>query len=409
MKRCFLALALCLWVFAAAARGQAVRVVDIQGQGDYTSIVEAVEAADDGDIIIVMPGQYDQQINFQGKNITVQSSDPNDIDVIETTIIADPDQPGQTAVVFKGTEGPDCVLTGFTIYGKVIGYDRHEVDYGTRTGATIRSCILQGNCPVVISEFAGRLEQCLIVDNADPRCFSIESLAPRGALSNCFGTIVNCTIANNYRHGLHNVQPGEVFIENSIFYGNGLDGDAQIRLGPDSSARIRYSAIGGPNGIAGDGQIEAELGIMDVEPHFVRMGQWVAGEAGPYLEKGNYRLSSSAGTWDDQQKAWFQAENTSGLIDAGNPAMPTGLARQSVRVNLGAFGATATASKSPPVTFRPADINNDGYVDLYDLAIWSRYWLSDQLYVPADLSRSRRVDFSDFAILTDQWLHRWDE
>lgn len=58
----------------------------------------------------------------------------------------------------------------------------------------------------------------------------------------------------------------------------------------------------------------------------------------------------------------------------------------------------------------PGDLVIDGFVDYYDLAELSRYWLSDNAsrrndyYERADVNRSGHVDSGDLAILAQHWL-----
>ena len=86
---------------------------------DSYSIQQAIDSLPEpagiieGDSIIVHPGIYYENINFRGKNITVTSLDPNDLNTLETTII----NGGQngTVVTFNYNEKNSCVLTGFTI------------------------------------------------------------------------------------------------------------------------------------------------------------------------------------------------------------------------------------------------------------------------------------------------------
>ena len=81
--------------------------------GRYTTIQEAIDAAKDGTTIIVEPGVYRENIDFKGKNITLQSSDPNDPETVASTII---DGGGNgSVVVFKNGENAEAVLSGFTI------------------------------------------------------------------------------------------------------------------------------------------------------------------------------------------------------------------------------------------------------------------------------------------------------
>jgi len=55
--------------------------------GKYRTIQSAIDAARDGDVIIVQPGVYYEQIDFLGKNITVQSTDPENAEIVESTVM----------------------------------------------------------------------------------------------------------------------------------------------------------------------------------------------------------------------------------------------------------------------------------------------------------------------------------
>ena len=82
-------------------------------QTAFATIQIGIESAVVGDRVWVAQGTYSERINLNGKDITVQSTDPNDWDVAEATII-EADGIG-TAVTFTGEESADCLLRGFTI------------------------------------------------------------------------------------------------------------------------------------------------------------------------------------------------------------------------------------------------------------------------------------------------------
>ena len=64
---------------------------------------------------------------------------------------------------------------------------------------------------------------------------------------------------------------------------------------------------------------------------------------------GDYHLKSQAGRWDPISQIWIQDDVTSQCIDAGDPTSPIGLepSPNGNRINMGAYGGTTEASKSP--------------------------------------------------------------
>jgi hypothetical protein len=130
---------------AAFVQGGTI-LVDGQGGGDYETIQEAIDAAVDGDVIAVRPGVYLERITFRGKAIIVQSLDPQDNEVVATTVI-DGEQRG-SVVTFNNGEDVDSVLRGFTIrngqaaFGGGIYAWTDEDNY---TSPTIERCVIRDN------------------------------------------------------------------------------------------------------------------------------------------------------------------------------------------------------------------------------------------------------------------------
>ena len=80
---------------------------------DHATIQAAINAATNGDAVVVAPGTYHEQIVFNGKAITVQSTHPTTPATVAATII-NGDATG--SVVTFGTADPGAgVLDGFTI------------------------------------------------------------------------------------------------------------------------------------------------------------------------------------------------------------------------------------------------------------------------------------------------------
>jgi hypothetical protein len=137
---------------------------------DYPKIQTAINAATDGDEIIVSPDTYYENIKFSGKNIILHSTDPTSSTMVASTIIDG--FYNDSAVTFDGTETQTCILSGFTItYGHS---PRGGGINGNGTLATI-----QYNNIINNSAYGSSPDGC------------------GGALYDCSGTIQNNTISNN--------------------------------------------------------------------------------------------------------------------------------------------------------------------------------------------------------------------
>ncbi len=168
------------------------------------------------------------------------------------------------------------------------------------------------------------------------------------------GEILNCTISHNsalYGEGLC-FQPffyrqTNIFkITNSILWG----GSEQIYNVNNSKITITYSNIQG--GWEGEGN-------TDEDPLFVKPGYWTdindpnivveQNDPNAVWVDGDYYLKSQAGRFDPNSGNWVIDDVTSPCIDAGDPNSPIGdepFPNGGI-INMGAYGGTAEASKSP--------------------------------------------------------------
>lgn len=99
-------------LLALAALCPSARATTINVPKDQPTIQAGINAAQNGDTVLVAPGTYYENIDFKGKAITVTSSGGPTV-----TIIDGGNKPGVATVVFAHGETSASVISGFTIRG----------------------------------------------------------------------------------------------------------------------------------------------------------------------------------------------------------------------------------------------------------------------------------------------------
>lgn len=107
----------------------------IRVPGDVPFIQTAIDEALEGDIVLVDPGIYSENLHFKGLNIEVRSTDGPDITVLNGSLSG-------SVVVFDDDEERHCILDGFSITGGLA-----ETGGGIYIDSepTIRNCNIFGN------------------------------------------------------------------------------------------------------------------------------------------------------------------------------------------------------------------------------------------------------------------------
>ncbi|MDY6857447.1 MAG: right-handed parallel beta-helix repeat-containing protein [Thermodesulfobacteriota bacterium] len=242
-----------------SGQSMAMMVGDIYVPADYLTIQEAINNAINGDTIHVSPGTYTENINFQGKAISIVSTDGPEVTLIDGGAL-------DVVVTFWNNEGNDSILDGFTItngnggFGGGIGC--------IEAGPTINNCIITANIGYWGGGnfFWGRtpnITNCIIADN-----IADDSGAGIYCGSNALITVTNCTISDNaaanYGGGVR-VCVADMVVVNSIFWGdvaNGAPNEINLAGG---TVDISYSDIEG--GYVG-------IGNIDQDPLFVGNGDY---------------------------------------------------------------------------------------------------------------------------------------
>ena len=128
-------------LFGQVLLGNIINIPD-----DYPTIQEGIDAASGGDTVLVQPGTYVENINYNGKNITVASLflTTGDTTYISQTLI-DGNQNG-SVVEFSNGEENTSILSGFIITnGNAYISDRTGGIYCYNSSPTITDNIINNN------------------------------------------------------------------------------------------------------------------------------------------------------------------------------------------------------------------------------------------------------------------------
>lgn len=167
---------------AGSQSSAAVIIVDCNGPSDFNSIQEAIDSIVSYGSIEVRPGIYYEHISYYGKTIVLRSTDPNDPNVVESTVI-DGSSSGNV-VTFNNGEDESCVLAGFTVRNGASGI------YCYLSEPLIRNCVVRSNNIGIKGPASPEIIDTIVKENNGTGIY------------NCDGYISECEITGNSGNGL---------------------------------------------------------------------------------------------------------------------------------------------------------------------------------------------------------------
>lgn len=355
---------------------------------DYPTIQSAVNAAQEGDTVLVSPGTYLENIQLQGRNIVLSSRyflEPNPSNTIKQTII-DGSQPvhpdtASCILIFRG-ESAATVIQGFTIQGGKGTVWLDPAGAGTfREGGGI---LTEGSSPIIrhniiqnnivtpggaglvsvggggirSGEGAVRIENNTIIHNKG------QGYGGGIVLNYCSGAVVqNNIIAYNY---------GGKDFSGGGFWATGANQNTVNVLKNNTIVYNESPAASGANGGKGGGILVYSIKVLAqnniVWGNKQASGKQIAQGGGQIVLTYNCVQDNSGGTGTITSNPVFRdtlgfiLEAGSPAIDAGNPdladadfshngkraAFP---GRGSLRNDLGAYGGVNNTNPAVPNPF----------------------------------------------------------
>jgi hypothetical protein len=266
-----LARAVVLTLVCLPAAAQETWVVDLQGGGDFMGIQDALDFPQvlSGDTVLVHPGTYVENINFQGKDVVLASLEGPEQTVIDGSS-------STTVVTFVNGESRSAVLDGFTVtngYAWDGGGIASWNPAGGVTSPTIRNCVIENNVGsgggggAFIRDGSPLFENCLIQGNST----EVYHGAAVVIFDNGAPHFEGCTIRDNEANGaggaFHLWAETPLRLTNCILSGNlprSMDGY-------DGLALAEYSICEGDTAEPWFG-----TGCVDSDPYFADMGSGYA-------------------------------------------------------------------------------------------------------------------------------------
>jgi len=251
---------------------------------DYLTIQEAIDAAVNGDTVLVAPGTYFENIDFKGKAITVTSSGGAAVTIIDG---GNPSHPDNASVVyFKSGEGLGSVLEGFNITNGTGTKDPYNYIVGGGIYCYNSSPTITNN--TIIGNRANDNGGGIFCHNASP---------------NITNNTINDNVASEYGGGIYCYNSFPIIMNNTITWNCSMYGGGGLYC-YDSSPIITNNRIYLNGTAQNGGGIHCWSGSSPKISNNTIINNKASTGGGIYCNYGSYPTVTNTIIWDNTAPSW---------------------------------------------------------------------------------------------------------